>query len=373
MSTTNYSPLYDTKKKSSESYQSPLETMPLELLQKIFFESQNCDLPLVSRNLLSTLSFASTKRQMAINMMSTNDAAVQTLLFRRRFFDLALFDSVARELATACAPGTFGCSNGYGNSLGADIGPIPHFRLACKGLFDDPVVSDRLLRSLRIEPHRDADGNAEYNHLASFKKDRHNTPCRKFLIIPADPTQEQFWKIKMVKRLIVGGVRFSKDPAFQQQGSVAKIAAVKGLLEAVQSRNVDAVAFFCGAISSHGRFIFRYSLNFWPDLKTLTTAVITSQNNSKDIIYILFVSARSYKAPRLPRYLPRHAKDLERWIKERKESDEDNRKDKSKDLTNSENDSYWVGDWVEQLWKQLNRTGLGSPSLTYKQFLESRP
>ncbi|KAI9677294.1 MAG: hypothetical protein M1829_002636 [Trizodia sp. TS-e1964] len=111
---------------------SSLEGLPLELLEKIFIESQNCDLPLTSRTLLQLLSSRHLIRLMARTMLSSNNAAAQSYLLTRRFLTPALFGSITREITPPCMPPCTAsskfCSNGFRlDTIPPSAPTAPHF------------------------------------------------------------------------------------------------------------------------------------------------------------------------------------------------------------------------------------------------------
>ncbi|KAI9677293.1 MAG: hypothetical protein M1829_002635 [Trizodia sp. TS-e1964] len=115
---------------------SPLEALPLELLEKIFISSHNCELPFVSQSLLSLLSSPRLPRLMAHSMLSSNIAAVQSDLLTRRFLTLELFDALTPAITLPCTHISHVCSSGFARyhimhrSPDAAAADPPHFVFA---------------------------------------------------------------------------------------------------------------------------------------------------------------------------------------------------------------------------------------------------
>ncbi|KAI9662068.1 MAG: hypothetical protein M1829_006207 [Trizodia sp. TS-e1964] len=65
-----------------------LESLPLELLERVFLESHNCKLPLTSKNLLNALSGPRLPCRMIRTILHSKDASSQSDLIRHRLFDL---------------------------------------------------------------------------------------------------------------------------------------------------------------------------------------------------------------------------------------------------------------------------------------------
>ncbi|KAI9677295.1 MAG: hypothetical protein M1829_002637 [Trizodia sp. TS-e1964] len=92
---------------------SALEGLPLELLEKIFIGSENCDLPLCSRSLQHLLSAPRLIPLMARAILSSDNGAAQSKLLSRRLFTPALFDSITLEITPPCTDSPYLCSNNF--------------------------------------------------------------------------------------------------------------------------------------------------------------------------------------------------------------------------------------------------------------------
>ncbi|KAI9662069.1 MAG: hypothetical protein M1829_006208 [Trizodia sp. TS-e1964] len=74
---------------------SALEQLPVEILEPIFLQSMNCNLPLASKSLLATLSNASLQFDMLVTVLYSKSTPAQSALIRRRFFDDPLYQRAA--------------------------------------------------------------------------------------------------------------------------------------------------------------------------------------------------------------------------------------------------------------------------------------
>ncbi|KAI9662070.1 MAG: hypothetical protein M1829_006209 [Trizodia sp. TS-e1964] len=77
---------------------SALERLPMEILEPIFLQSMNCDLPLVSKRLLAALSKTSIQLNMVITILVSKNTPAQSALLRRRFFDFPIYEEAAKYI-----------------------------------------------------------------------------------------------------------------------------------------------------------------------------------------------------------------------------------------------------------------------------------
>ncbi|KAI9682762.1 MAG: hypothetical protein M1829_006750 [Trizodia sp. TS-e1964] len=243
----------------------PLELLPLELLEDIFNQSQNCNLPLASPSLLSTLSYPCHKRSIAIYIFSHGDASAQGALLRRRFFDLEFFKSIKRD--QPCSPPC------YSKKC---VSP-PEWHQLPKMFKLPPGVETprRLLCNLR--------GNPE---------------------IPQLPW-EPFWKIELLRRLMRCGL-VPPDLLAKKSPLELRNTAHFGLQEAVVVGNLDAVCFFTLKPDIKAGI---FTIPIKPNAKIIRLAVIDRDCDSLRTVYQLFLA---FKKRGL------RDKELEKWVQKTK-------------------------------------------------------
>ncbi|KAI9682530.1 MAG: hypothetical protein M1829_000323 [Trizodia sp. TS-e1964] len=228
---------------------SRLDRLPQEVLEEIFVASTNFDLPLVSRHLRAQLSSPFLKKRVAVSMLLSNDAAIQSDLLGRRFFDLALFDAATREITPPCTHSLSDrCPHGFeyswlvrvaefdegwshfdsDNTSNASVRQseyyalypdVPHFKFA-----PDIMISPRLLCNFQ-------------------------TACTSVASSPPG----RFWKIEVARRMVAGKIRFfSEGPPFLNIVSdEAMAAAQRGFYEAIRASNLDALMLLSCRLRPH--------------------------------------------------------------------------------------------------------------------------
>lgn len=206
---------------------SHLESLPLNILENIFVQSCNCDIPFLSSTLLAALPPSRhVIQKIGLSMLGSHDADVQSDLLKRRFLDLTLYDALVAKLK-----------------------PPPdesHLQLA-----DGVQVCERLLSNfVTVDGQQDACRTAKY------------------------------WKIQLLRRLIGGGVDVHEQVVDLQHPELEEVAR-QGLYEAVENGNLDAVQFFCGCSSVEDGIMIR------PLLQPLYTAFVEQECGNKEIVIVL--------------------------------------------------------------------------------------
>ncbi|KAI9677284.1 MAG: hypothetical protein M1829_002626 [Trizodia sp. TS-e1964] len=288
------------------SSQAPLEGLPLELLEKIFIESKNCDLPLCSRSLLHLLSSPHLPRLMAHNILSSNNAPAQTQLLARRLFTPALFDSLSREITPPCTDSYY-CTNGFLIYLFPPASPTdpappapapPHFVLA-----PDVRLCPRLLCGKQA--HQSTD---QYRASASTRLD-------------------------LLARLNAGGAydceRFNNMRAFAQGEQLQ--ARLRALQDALDARLPDVVEYFMS------------NLPCKLPAEMLKAALMSPSHDFRTLGYLLSMMGWEHEVMR--------DKELRAWVAKRVRDERSMRRVMKREGRTGAlaQQALWKGDWLEAI------------------------
>ncbi|KAI9680364.1 MAG: hypothetical protein M1829_001250 [Trizodia sp. TS-e1964] len=300
---------------------SMLEGLPIEILSEIFMLSLNPSLPLVSRRLLTTLSTTNNQHQLTLNMLSSPSRNVHSDLLSRRFLTFDLYNTLTWKMDKECDDDTYLTHHCQYK--------IELLRYCVK----DPDLLERA---------------AHFFHPAGTVP-----PRRLFHNLGPQPESKQFWKIKLLRRLCYAFVDF-RD-VFDDSAELYSLAR-DGLLEALDTRNADAIEFLVETQSNYGDSFCE------ADTENLMYELSTMDCDHVDITYYIIkylvsCSPSPWERPTGFKYWVRKRKERDlkaraEWkqvwqsiekIKDQEEEEEEDEEEISIAIANH----LWVGHWLE--------------------------